>query len=166
MTGCIPLSSSRFVRSRRIVTIQFRIPGDISSTDIFHRQDEIWIGGTTGSRGSPRSTTASYRPSSTEGFPCWRPNRTPTRSCDASYGSRDTVRRNELYPGLVYRFGLREPSQPAPRIMRVGLGRWKSCPYCDRYQLGFSPVSSIEDRIGVNGKPRTGGPCTENYIQG
>jgi len=39
-------------------------------------------------------------------------------------------------PALVYRFGLRETSQPAPRIMRLALGRWKSCPYCDRYQLG------------------------------
>ena len=61
---------------------------------------------------------------------------------------------------------LREPSQPAPRIMRVGLGRWKSCPYCDRYQLGLSPVSGIrEDCTTVKGKPKTGGLCIETYVQ-
>ena len=80
------------------------------------------IGGTTGSRGFPGSTTAAYRRSSTGGFPGWRPNKTPTRSCDASDESRDTVRRNELHPGLGLPFWLAGDKSTCTKDYTRGVG--------------------------------------------
>ena len=80
------------------------------------------IGGTTGSRGFPGSTTAAYRRSSTGGFPGWRPNKTPTRSCDASDESRDTVRRNELHPGLGLPFWLAGDKSTCTKDYAPGVG--------------------------------------------
>ena len=136
LTGSTPMSSFTFVCSRRIVTIQFQIPGDISSTDISRRQGEIWIGGTTGSRGFPASTTAAYRRSSTGWFPGWRPNRTPTRSCDASDKRRDAVRRNELCPGLGLPFWLAGAKSACTRDYARGVGPVEVLSVLRRYQLG------------------------------
>src|ERR1017187_10848025 len=51
----------------------------------------------------------------------WRPNRTPTRSCDTSNGSRDTIRRN-CTPGLVWRFGLAGAKSTCTKDYARGIG--------------------------------------------
>src|ERR1039457_428191 len=151
--------------SRRIATIQSRIPGDISSTGISHRQGEIWIGGTTGNRRFPVSTTAAYRWSSTGGFPGWRPNRTPTRSCDTSNGSRDTIRRN-CTPALVWRFGLAGAKSTCTKDYARGIGPVEVLSVLRPVPTrSFARVRHREDCTTVKGKPKTGGLCIETYVQ-
>src|ERR1035437_6049192 len=157
-------SGFTFVCSRRIVTIQFQIPGDISSTDISRRQGEIWIGGRTGSRGFPDSKTAAYGPSTTEGFPGWRPNRTPTRSCDTSDGSRDIVRRNKLYPGPGLAFWLAGAKSTCTKDYAREIGPVEVLSVLRPVPIRFLARVRHRRPYQGEGKPRTGGLCTETYI--